>query len=102
MPNPDEQGVLSQKEITEAQTALDSKLEMDLDTSRKKQKVTIQQFMEDQWSDIKYATEKDFEKPMETGVPLQTLQEIAKKLTAFLTIWYSLKKPSNWWRSAPR
>jgi 2-oxoglutarate dehydrogenase E1 component len=77
-----EQGVLSQKEITEAQTALDSKLEMDLDTSRKKQKVTIQQFMEDQWSDIKYATEKDFEKPMETGVPLQTLQEIAKKINS--------------------
>jgi len=75
-----EQGVLSQKAIKEAQDKLDNRLEKDLDTSRKKKQVIIQQFMEDQWSEMEYATEKDFEKPLDTGVPLQTLQDIAKQI----------------------
>jgi len=73
-------GTWSSKAIKEAQDKLDNRLEKDLDTSRKKKQVIIQQFMEDQWSEMEYATEKDFEKPLDTGVPLQTLQDIAKQI----------------------
>ena len=44
-------------------------LEKQLDASRKEKKVTIQQFLEDQWEGMEYATLKDFENPLETGVP---------------------------------
>ena len=38
--------------------------------------------MEQQWQEMEYATEKDFEEPLETGVPGKTLQNIAKKINS--------------------
>jgi 2-oxoglutarate dehydrogenase E1 component len=76
------EGVLSEKELREAESALDSKLEKDLEAARKKKKVTIQQFMEEQWKDMKYATVKDFEEPLETGVPADTLQLISEQINS--------------------
>ena len=40
----------------------------------------IQQFMEAQWDGMNYATIKDFEEPVETGVPGPTLNRIANQL----------------------
>jgi len=76
------QGVLSQKDLREAESALDSKLEKDLAAARKEHKVTIQQFMEEQWKDKQYATEKEFDQPLETGLPEAKLQQIAKQINS--------------------
>ena len=72
--------VLSQKDVSETEAELDSRLEKSLDTSRKEKKVTIQQFMKAQWEGMEYATEKDFEEPVETGVSSQTLHYISEKM----------------------
>jgi 2-oxoglutarate dehydrogenase E1 component len=77
-----EEGVTSQKDLSEAEAELDSRLEKHLDDSRKKKKVTIQQFMEKQWDGLEYATEKDFQEPVETGVPGKTLQSIALQINS--------------------
>jgi 2-oxoglutarate dehydrogenase E1 component len=75
-----EQGVLNNADITHAETEFDSMLEKQLEASRKEKKVTIQQFMEAQWKGIDYASIRDFEEPVETGVPAKTLNQIADQL----------------------
>jgi 2-oxoglutarate dehydrogenase E1 component len=74
------QGVLNQTDIQKAEADFDARLEKELQASRKKKKVTIQQFMEDQWEGMDYSSPKDFEKPLQTGVPGKTLGKIAKQL----------------------
>jgi len=75
-------GVLSEQDIHEAEAELDSRLEKHLEASRKKKKVTIQQFMEEQWEGLDYATVKDFEEPLDTGVPAPDLQLISKQINS--------------------
>jgi len=75
-----EQGVLTRADITHAEAAFDSALEKQLDASRKAKKVFIQQFLETQWKGMKYASIKEFEEPVETGVPAKTLNRIADQL----------------------
>ncbi len=76
------QGVLTQQDLSEAEAALDSILEKGLDASREKEKVSIQQFMEEQWKDMQYATEKDFEESLETGVAFSVLQNLSKQINS--------------------
>jgi 2-oxoglutarate dehydrogenase E1 component len=73
------QGVLSNEDIRSEETTYDSILEKHLNIARKEKKVTIQQFLEVQWRGMEYANSKDFEKPLHTGVPRQTLLRIAKQ-----------------------
>ncbi len=75
-----EQGVLTQSDIIQEETELEGALEKQLDVARKEKKVIIQVFMEAQWEGLEYATERDFEKPVETGVPARTLKRIATQL----------------------
>ncbi len=75
-----EQGVLTKTDISRAETEYDSVLEEQLDKARKEKKVTIQQFMEAEWEGMEYASLKDFEEPVETGVPESTLMRIAHQL----------------------
>jgi 2-oxoglutarate dehydrogenase E1 component len=75
-----EQGILKKADISRTEAEYDSMLEKQLDTSRKEKKVRIQQFMEAQWEGMKYASLKDFENPLETGVPKGTLMRIADQL----------------------
>jgi 2-oxoglutarate dehydrogenase E1 component len=89
-PNPRDQysqelikdGVLTQKDVSEAEAELDTRLEKSLDAARKEKKVAIQQFLEEQWEGLEYATAKDFEKPVDTGVPASTLQLISEKINS--------------------
>jgi 2-oxoglutarate dehydrogenase E1 component len=76
-----EQGIMDQKEVTAAEEAFDAHLEKLLDTSRKKKKVTIQQFMEAEWQGLEYASASDFEDSLETGVDRKSLDWIARKIT---------------------
>ncbi|MEA3463338.1 MAG: 2-oxoglutarate dehydrogenase E1 component [Bacteroidota bacterium] len=75
-----EQGVLTKADISRAEADFDSVLEKQLVASRKEKKVSIQQFMEAPWEGMEYATIRDFEKPVETGVPGRTLNRIARQL----------------------
>jgi 2-oxoglutarate dehydrogenase E1 component len=77
-----EEGVVSRQELSDAESGLETRLEKELDISRKRKKVIIQHFMEDQWHGMEYATEKDFEVPLETGVPVLTLQYISNKMNS--------------------
>jgi 2-oxoglutarate dehydrogenase E1 component len=75
-----QEGFLTSAEISHFETEFDTMLEKQLDISRKEKQVTIQQFMEVQWNEMDYAIIKDFEEPVETGVPLKTLNRIAGHL----------------------
>ena len=77
-----QQGVLNNAAVTAAENEFDSQLEAELDAARKEKKVSIQQFMEAQWTGMEYASILDFEEPVETGVPRKTLNRIADQLHA--------------------
>ncbi|MBE9518398.1 MAG: 2-oxoglutarate dehydrogenase E1 component [Bacteroidetes bacterium] len=77
-----EQGVLTKADITQAEAEFNSRLENQLDISRKEKKVSIQQFLEAQWKGMEYASIRDFEEPLETGVPAKTLNRIADQLNS--------------------
>ncbi|MCK5137999.1 MAG: 2-oxoglutarate dehydrogenase E1 component [Bacteroidales bacterium] len=76
-----EQGIMEKKEVAAAENELDTLLEKQLDVSRKKKKVTIQQFLEAEWQGMEYTTETDFEDSLPTGIPGNTLQRIADQIT---------------------
>jgi len=77
-----QQGVLSPDDVRAAQESFDQYMEEQLDASREKKTVTIQQFMKEQWTEMEYATQEDFEDSLPTGVELKTLDHIARKITA--------------------
>ncbi len=77
-----EQGIMDQKEVSAAEEEFDTYLEKQLNASRKRKKVTIQQFMEAEWQGMEYAKDSDFEDSLETGVERETLDFIARKITA--------------------
>ncbi len=75
-----EQGVLTRAEITKGEAEFDSRLEKQLEISRKEKKVSIQHFLERKWKGLEYASIKDFEEPLETGIPESTLMRIANQI----------------------
>ncbi len=75
-------GILSQQEVTEAENGFDSHLETKLELARKKEKVTIQQFLEAEWQGISYAQPSEFEESLPTGVPAERLHQIAKQINS--------------------
>jgi len=76
-----EEGIMDQKEVAAAEEAFDTSLEKQLETSRKRKKVTIQQFMEAEWQGMEYTGKSDFEDSLETGVERKSLDFIARKIT---------------------
>ena len=76
-----EEGAMDRDEITDVEKSFDTHLEKQLENSRKKKKVTIQQFLEAEWQGLEYANVSDFENPVETGVPRKRLDHIARKIT---------------------
>lgn len=76
------QGIMSQQEILKAEDEFEALLEKQLEASRKKKKVTIQQFLEDEWQGIQYASETDFQDSLPTGVPGKILTQIASQINS--------------------
>jgi 2-oxoglutarate dehydrogenase E1 component len=68
------------EEVEAAEKQFDDKLEKQLEISRRRKKVTIQQFLEAEWQGMKYAQESDFESALPTGVPIKTLKIISKQI----------------------
>ncbi|MDX2431421.1 MAG: 2-oxoglutarate dehydrogenase E1 component [Bacteroides sp.] len=76
-----DQGIMVQKEVSDLEEKFDSYLEQQLESSRKRKMVIIQQFLEAEWEGMEYATSVDFEDSLETGVKRETLEKIARKIT---------------------
>ena len=77
-----EQGVMDKSEVSKVENEFDSLLEKQLNTSREKKKVTIQQFLEAEWQGMEYASPNEFENSLSTGVQRKTLNRIAKQISA--------------------
>ena len=75
-----EQGIMERNEVTSAESEFDTLLEKQLNTSRKKKKVTIQQFLEAEWQGMEYSTPSEFEDSLPTGVHRKTLDLISKQM----------------------
>lgn len=75
-----EQGIMDSADADRAETEFDALLEEKLSVSRKKKKVTIQQFLQTEWQGMQYAREKDFRETLQTGVPLKTLKHVATRI----------------------
>jgi len=73
-------GIMEKNEVISAENEFDSLLEKQLNSSRKKKKVTIQQFLEAEWQGMDYATPPEFEDSLPTGVPRQILDRIAHQI----------------------
>jgi 2-oxoglutarate dehydrogenase E1 component len=76
-----DQGIMDQDEVAAEENEFDQLLEKHLDNSRKRKKVTIQQFMEAEWQGIDYARISEFSDSLNTGVPRNNLDRIARQLT---------------------
>jgi 2-oxoglutarate dehydrogenase E1 component len=76
-----EQCVLDREQVKEAEEEFEAYLEQQLERSRKKKKVLIQQFMEAEWQGLNYAQKSDFEHFSDTGVSRRILDQIARKIT---------------------
>lgn len=75
------EGIVS-KEYTEAQEAsFNKRLEDSLQSARKAEKVSITNFLESDWKDLRRAGEHDFLKSPETATELHLLRETAERLT---------------------
>jgi len=77
-----DKGVLEKNEVISAESDFDSLLEKQLGDSRKKKKVTIQQFLEAEWQGMDYAISSEFENSLPTGVPRKTLDRIAQHINS--------------------
>ena len=58
----------------------DLELEKSLETARKLRKVTIPQFLKEQWENFHYALDEDFSKPVNTAVDSQLLTMIGNQV----------------------
>ena len=77
-----DKGVMEKNEVISAETDFDSLLEKQLNDSRKKKKVTIQQFLEAEWQGMDYAISSEFENSLPTGVPRKILDRIAQHINS--------------------
>jgi len=75
------EGIFTREEINGILLEYDQKLEHCLEDARKLKKVSIQQFLEGEWKEFRYAETNDFEDLPETGVGPERLSEISEKLT---------------------
>lgn len=77
----EEQEVIDKAFLKELETEFKEVLEMRFDESKKIEKNTITQFMEDEWNGFRTAEPKDFKQSIDTSFDIDKLKEIAKTIT---------------------
>ncbi len=87
-----EKGIMEQDEVISSENDFESLLEKQLNSSRKKKKVTIQQFLEAEWQGMDYANSSEFENSLPTGVPREILDRIASHINSLPTDLVFFKK----------
>ncbi len=88
-PNPKEiyeetliaKGLVTREELNQMEQHNKQKLEESLLFSKEQKKSVITNFLAQTWEGIRKATKDDFDQHFETGVPIETLKEIAGKIT---------------------
>ncbi|MEZ5069662.1 MAG: 2-oxoglutarate dehydrogenase E1 component [Bacteroidales bacterium] len=76
----EDERVMSQEEMQVEQERFDRIMEEQLEASRNMKNVVIQQFLEKEWKDYRYAEPEDFESGKPTGVSNERLLEIARHI----------------------
>lgn len=76
-----EAGLIDKAFLKELETEFKEVLEMRFDESKKMEKNTITQFMEDEWNGFRTAEPEDFEKSIDTSFDIEKLKEIARTIT---------------------
>ncbi len=76
-----EQGVIDKAFLKELENEFKEVLEMRFDESKKIEKNTITQFMQDEWDGFRTAEPKDFVESIDTSFDIDRLKEIARTIT---------------------
>lgn len=76
-----EKGVITHEEANKIQETINTRLEKDLDASKKTEKAQYKTFLGENWKDTKYAEPEDFISSPDTGVPYEVLRDIGEKIT---------------------
>ena len=74
-------GVIEEGYVKKIEEEYKAKLEEDLEDSRKEDKTRITPFMQDEWEGFENVTEDAMMKPVDTTVPMEVLDEVAKAIT---------------------
>lgn len=74
-------GFVTQLELNEMDAKNNAKLEESLVAAKNRQKTNITNFLAKTWEGIRKATKEDFDHSPETGVSIEILKEISKKIT---------------------
>jgi len=77
----EEQGVIDKAFLKDLEKEFKEVLEMRFDESKKIEKNTITQFMEDEWNGFRTAEPEDFKQSIDTSFDIDKLKEIAKTIT---------------------
>ncbi len=76
-----EEGVVTDEYVKELENSFKEMLEMKFDESKKLEKNTITQFMEDEWKDFRPSKPDDFGESIDTSFDKKNLIEIARTIT---------------------
>lgn len=77
-----EQGAITTDEATAIEKAFLAELEQELLESKEDEKARVITFLENSWKDLHPATEADFQQPVNTAVPYETLLSLTQKITS--------------------
>lgn len=77
----EEQGIIDKAFLKDLETEFKEVLEMRFDESKKIEKNTITQFMEDEWNGFRIAEPSDFHESIDTSFDIDNLKEIARTIT---------------------
>lgn len=77
------QNILSTNEVEKAIADFNEMLEDKINVAKRLKKVKIQQFLKDEWKNIKYSKKEDFEKSPKTGVSYADIERIAQRINSF-------------------
>ncbi|MAN02239.1 MAG: 2-oxoglutarate dehydrogenase E1 component [Owenweeksia sp.] len=76
-----EEGIVTDEHVKELENSFKEMLEMKFDESKKLEKNTITQFMEDEWKDYRASKPEDFGESVDTSFDKEELIDIAKTIT---------------------
>jgi 2-oxoglutarate dehydrogenase E1 component len=76
-----ESGTITQEEADTIEKEFISRLETELQASKEDEKSRIMTFLQQTWDNLRFATDADWVKSVETGVEKELILELAKKIT---------------------
>ncbi len=75
------EGVIDKDYVQKLEEDYKARLEEDLEDSRKIEKTKVTPFMQDEWEGFENVDEEEMAKPVDTTVPMETLDKVAEVIT---------------------